>query len=62
MAEEGKQISFKELVDVRREEMQSMLPGFMAEVRGGGDKLVRVYSPNAFEKSSLKVRGMSDND
>lgn len=56
MADEGKSISFKELVDVRKEEMQSMLPGFMAEVKNG-EKTVRVYSPKSFEKSTYKVKG-----
>ena len=59
MADEGKSISFKELVDVRKEEMQGMLPGFMAEVRNG-DKSVIVYSPSFFEKASLTVRGVTD--
>ena len=56
MADEGKAISFKELVNVRKDEMQSMLPGFMAEVTNGKDT-VYVESPSTFEKISLKVRG-----
>ena len=54
MAEEGKAISFKELVQVRKEEMQHMLPYKMAELRNG-DKVVRVYSPSPFEKSTYRV-------
>lgn len=56
MAEDGKQISFKELVDVRKAEMEGILPGFMAELKQG-DKTVKVYSPNWFERTSLKVKG-----
>ena len=55
MADEGKAISFKELVQVRKEELQSMLPGFMAEVKDG-DKTAVVYSPRSFEKSTYKMK------
>ena len=60
MADEGKQISFKELVDVRKEEMHGMLPGLSAELRKG-DKTIRVDAPKWFEKISLKVRGIDNN-
>ena len=56
MAEE-KQISFDELVKVRKEEMESMLPGFYAEVKRG-ERSKKVYSPNALEKTTLKVKGV----
>ena len=58
MADEGKSISFNELVEVRKAELQSMLPGFYAEVTVG-NKSRKVYSPNSFEKSSLKIKGVS---
>ncbi len=59
MADEGKQISFKELVDVRKEEMQGMLPGLMAEIKHG-DKTVIVNSPNWLEKISLRMKGVDN--
>ena len=55
MADEGRAISFKELVQVRKEEMRGMLPGFMAEIKDG-DKSAKVYSPNSFEKSTYKLK------
>ena len=58
MAEE-KTIGFKELVNVRKEEMQGMLPGFVAEIKQG-DKTARVNSPRWLEKISLKVKGVDN--
>ena len=55
MADDGRAISFSELVNVRKEEMQNMLPGFMAEVKMG-DKSAIVKSPSYFEKSKYKVK------
>ena len=53
--EEIRQISFKELVEIRTEEMQHMLPGLMTEVTNG-EKTVRVYSPDPLEKSKFRVK------
>lgn len=50
-------ISFKELVNVRKDEMRGMLPGFTAEV-SNGEKSVWVDSPSWLDKTQLKVRGM----
>ena len=50
----SERISIKELVEVRKEEMQSMRPGLMSEIKAG-DKTIRVYSPTSFEKSTYKV-------
>ena len=61
MADEGKSISFDELVKVRKDEMEGMLPGLYAEITMG-NKSKKVYSPRAFEKSSLRIRGVSSDD
>ena len=53
MNEEEKKITFKELVETRREEMKSMLPGLMTIVRIG-EYQTEVYSPNSFERSTFK--------
>ena len=50
----GKKLSLRELVDARKQEMQSILPGFMTEVTDGKNK-VMVESPSYRERSQFKV-------
>ena len=52
--EEQKRLSFKQLVEDRKEEMQSILPGFMTKVTDG-THVVEVESPGIFERSTFKV-------
>lgn len=53
MLEEQK-ISFKQLVEARKEEMQSMRPGLMTKV-SDGEHMVEIYSPTTFDRSTFKV-------
>lgn len=53
MSDEQK-ISFKQLVEVRKEEMQSMRPGLMTEISDGVHTML-VCSPDTFERSTFKV-------
>lgn len=53
MSEEQK-ISFKQLVEARKEEMQSMRPGLMTKV-SDGEYIIEVNSPNVFDRSTFKV-------
>ena len=50
----GKQISLRELVDARKQEMQSILPGFTTEVTDGKNKVI-VESPSYRERSQFKA-------
>ena len=47
-------ISFSELVETRKFEMQSMLPGLMTEVSDGKNKTV-VYSPSPMHRSQFSI-------
>lgn len=49
------QISLKELVEVRKQEMASMRPNLYTEVRIG-EKSIRVESPTPLAKSGYKVK------
>ena len=51
---EGK-ISFSELVESRKEEMQHILPGFMTEVTDGKHSAI-VYSPTPNQRSHFSVK------
>ena len=53
-----REISFKELVEVRKAEMEGMRPGLMAEVSVKNDK-TRVYSPSPFERTTFNTVGGS---
>lgn len=54
MAEEQK-IGFKQLVEVRKEEMQGILPGFMSEVTDGKN-VIQVYSPDVQNRSNFRMK------
>ena len=43
----------RELVEVRKQEMESMLPGFMTEIEVN-NKPVRVYSPTPQQRATYK--------
>lgn len=51
---EDTKISFKQLVEARKEEMQSMRPGLMTQVTDGVHT-VEVESPGTFERSTFKM-------
>ena len=53
MTDEQK-ISFKQLVEARKEEMQHIRPGFMTEVTDGTHTMI-VCSPEPREKSQFRV-------
>ena len=48
-------ISFAQLVEVRREEMQHMRPGLMTQLTDG-EHIVEVSSPGSFERSTFKFK------
>ena len=54
MSQEKKKITFKELVEVRKEEMRGMRPGLTSEITDG-IHTVRVNSPDVFERSTFKM-------
>lgn len=54
MSDEKNKITFKELVQARKEEMRSMRPGLMTKV-SDGEHIVEIYSPTTFDRSTFKV-------
>lgn len=52
---EEKKINFKQLVEVRKEEMEGMLPGLMTEVTDGKNKMF-VNSPSCQQRSQFRVK------
>ena len=48
--EEAREISFEDMVRVRRDEMASVLPGFYTQI-ADGDKVAIIESPTAEERS-----------
>lgn len=54
MADEVGKITFGELVDIRKEEMQHMRPGLMTIVSDGKHS-VEICSPSTSERSNFKV-------
>lgn len=57
---EGRQISYRELLDVRREEMErDMLPGFLTTVKDPhSNKLTYVLSGNV--RATVEAKGKKD--
>ena len=53
--EEDKKITFKQLVEARKEEMQHMRPGLMTIVTDG-EHTVEIESPRAFARSTFKLK------
>ena len=54
MSEEEKKITFKELVQARKEEMQHMRPGFVTIVTNETHS-IEVSSPRTFDRSTFKM-------
>lgn len=54
MSDEVKKITFRELVQARKDEMQSILPGFVTIVTDETHS-VEVSSPDVFERSTFKM-------
>lgn len=54
---ESKMISFAELVEVRKQEMQGVLPGLMSVVNDplGQKKEAKVYSPKVMQRSLFRI-------
>ena len=54
MEEKKCKVSLKQLVEDRKEEMRSILPGFMSKVTDGKNTVI-VESPGVLERSTFKV-------
>lgn len=52
--EKDQKISFKQLVEDRKEDMQHILPGFVTKVTDGKHTVV-IESPGVFDRSTFKV-------
>ena len=56
---EGKGISFQEMIEIRKEEMKSILPGFYTVLTGPKGQTVKIYSKSISNplKSNPTVKG-----
>ena len=55
MADEGKKITFAELVEARKEDMKSIRPGFMTVVTDGKHS-IEISSPSIAERTDSRLR------
>lgn len=49
-----KELTLREVVEARKQEMESVLPGFVTKVTKG-NKSVDVYSPSVSQRSKYKT-------